>query len=318
MKLRHVYGPVPSRRLGQSLGVNPIPFKTCNYSCVYCQLGRTSHLTNTRCGFFPRLEILREIRLALGQCRGRTDYVTFVGEGEPTLCRDLGFLIERTKELTNLPIAVITNGSLLYQEKVRRDLLQADVVLPSLDVTDQSAFVKLNRPHKALKISQIIAGMTQFRDQFAGQLWMEVMLVRGVNDSVDELVKIEDALRHIAPDRVFVNVPVRPPAESWVAPPETERLSLVRSILENAHVHDHPESGPFDIPGNDDPLVSVLMIIRRHPMRRDQVVETLHTLSPLAIEKAIDELEAAGRIQKVLYRGESFYTCCEGRYGKKQ
>jgi wyosine [tRNA(Phe)-imidazoG37] synthetase (radical SAM superfamily) len=275
-------------------------------------------VTNSQRAFFPKSEILREIRLALGQCRGNTDYVTFVGEGEPTLCRDLGFLIERTKEWTNLPIAVITNGSLLYRKEVRRDLLQADVVLPSLDVTDQAAFVKLNRPHKTLEISKIIAGMTQFRDQFTGQLWMEVMLVRGVNDSVDELLKIEDALRQIAPDRVYVNVPVRPPAESWVAPPEPESLSLVRSILENAYVHEHPESGSFDIAEHGDPLVSVLMIIRRHPMRRDQIAKTLHALSPLAIEEAIDELEAAGRIQQISYRGESFYTFPEGRYGKKR
>ena len=134
MDFRYVYGPVPSRRLGRSLGVNPIPFKTCNYSCAYCQLGRTSHLTNTRKDFYPADDILSEVREAMSQHEVDTDVVTFVGEGEPTLCRSLGYLIRETKKLTQKPVAVITNGSLLYRDDVRQELAPADVVMPSLDV----------------------------------------------------------------------------------------------------------------------------------------------------------------------------------------
>jgi len=153
-KFKYVYGPVPSRRLGRSLGVNPIPFKTCNYSCVYCQLGRTLHLINERKSFFPKDDILEEILESVKIHKGKIDYITFVGEGEPTLNKDLGWLIRKAKDRTNLKIAVITNGALLYREDVKEDLLAADVVLPSLDAGSEETFKKINRPHKDLKINK--------------------------------------------------------------------------------------------------------------------------------------------------------------------
>ncbi|MHA1407905.1 MAG: radical SAM protein [Candidatus Heimdallarchaeaceae archaeon] len=173
--MKYVFGPVPSRRLGRSLGISPIPFKTCNFSCIYCQLGRTNNFTNERKEFYPVEDIAQEVEEALNQ-GFNLDFITIVGDGEPTLYKSLGTLILSIKELTSIPIAVITNGALLYQEKVREDLLDADVVLPTLDVYNEKLFRIINRPHKELKFEKIIEGFRKFREEFKKQIWIEVML----------------------------------------------------------------------------------------------------------------------------------------------
>ena len=173
MAFRYVYGPVPFPRLGRSLGVNPIPMKACNHSCVYCQSGRTPKQTNTREDFFPPEEVQEEIRQAVDLPGGDADSVTFVGEGEPTLCQSIGRLIDFTKEVSSLPVAVITNGGLFSLEDVRNELARADVVMPSLDAAEQETYEKVNRPHDFLKIAETIDGMARFRALYRGQLWME-------------------------------------------------------------------------------------------------------------------------------------------------
>jgi len=314
MRFKYVYGPVPSRRLGRSLGVNPIPFKTCNYSCVYCQLGRTSPLTNTQRDFFPPGQILEEIRTAAKLHTDDTDCVTFVGEGEPTLCKSLGDLIGRTKEMIGLPVAVITNGSLLHRDDVRHRLGQADVVMPSLDAADQETFQKVNRPHGTLKITEIVDGMARFRQMFHGQLWIEVMLIRGVNEGEEALLEVRRALDRIAPDRVYVNVPIRPPAESWVTAPDTEGLVRAHALLGDVVFIDVSESGVFSTAGFDSPVEAVSMIVRRHPMRMEQILKTLDMFSQEAIDVALQALKADGKMQEVLYRGDVYYATGEGRY----
>ena len=314
MEFRYVYGPVPSRRLGRSLGVNPIPFKACNYSCVYCQLGLTSYLTNTRQDFFPPQEILEEIQKALELHGDQMDYVTFVGEGEPTLCQSLGALIRHTKERSGLPVAVITNGSLIGQEDVGQELIQADVVMPSLDAADQETFRRLNRPRGTFEIEDIIDGMIRFRQRFPGQLWVEVMLVRGVNDHEEALLGLRRALDRIGPDRIYVNVPIRPPAEGWVEPPEVEGLVRAHALLGEAVFIDQPEEGAFSTAGFAQPVEAVQMIVRRHPMRQDQIRETLGRFSSEAVEAALTELVAAGKMRAITYRGNVYYATGEGRY----
>ena len=159
----YVYGPVPSRRLGQSLGVDPIPFKTCNYNCVYCQLGRTTPLTNERRDFFPPETILAQVQDALERHQpSEVDYVTFVGQGEPTLCASLGWLIRHVKALTDIPVAVLTNGALLFQPEVREELAAADLVMPTLDAADQKTFRKINRPWPHFRIAEIIEVLRPF------------------------------------------------------------------------------------------------------------------------------------------------------------
>ncbi len=316
-ELKFVYGPVPSRRLGRSLGVNPIPLKTCNYSCIYCQLGRTQHLINERKEFFSKEDILEEILYSVELNRGKIDFITFVGEGEPTLNKNLGWLIVETKK-TELPIAVITNGALLYREDVREDLSKADVVLPSLDSVSENTFKILNRPHKDLKIEKIIEGMVEFRRSFEGQIWLEIILVKGINDSEKELEGLSRVLREIKPDRVYINVPIRPPTEPWVEPPDEEAIVRAHAILGDVIPIVNQEMGEFGIEGFDNPVEAIKFICRRHPMREDEIIETLKRNFDGVDSGFIMKLVKEGILRKITYRGTNFYITPEVRMVRKQ
>jgi len=305
---RLVYGPVPSRRLGQSLGVDPIPFKTCNYNCVYCQLGRTQPLTNGRKDFFPREVILGQVKDALeAHAPGEIDYVTFVGQGEPTLCASLGWLIRQTKALTEIPVAVITNGALLFLPEVRGELASADMVIPTLDAADQETFRRINRPWPRFRVAEIIQGMSQFREMFPGQIWLEVMLVGGLNDAEDMLFSLRDALQRIQPDRVQINVPVRPPAESWVQIPDEEALMRAMAILGEAAEVVAPYEGAFDLSGTESLVEAILAIIRRHPMRESRLIEALSRYAPDEVQATLSALEQSGQARRRRYRGQAFW-----------
>ena len=310
---RFVYGPVPSRRLGQSLGVDPIPFKTCNYNCVYCQLGRTRRLTHERRDFFPREAILAQIRDALEAHRpGEIHYVTFVGQGEPTICASLGWLIRQVKAVTEVPVAVLTNGALLSQTDVREELAAADVVIPTLDAADQPTFRRINRPWPQFRIAEIVEGMAQFREMFQGQLWIEVMLVQGLNDAEEVLLLLRDALRRIRPDRVQINLPVRPPAEPWVRIPEEEAILRAVAILgETAEVMAPYEEGEFDLSGAESLMEAVLSIIRRHPMRESHLLEALSRYAPQEVQATLAALEESGQAVRREYRGQAFWQYAE-------
>jgi wyosine [tRNA(Phe)-imidazoG37] synthetase (radical SAM superfamily) len=319
--MRRVYGPVPSRRLGRSLGVNPIPFKTCNYSCVYCQLGRTTHMTNQRRDFFPPEELLNEIKGVLEPASDEheLDFVTFIGEGEPTLCKSLGWLISKTKELADIPVAVDTNGSLLYRADVRNELSQADVVMPSLDAGTAATFSKINRPQRGIAFDAMVEGIERFRRAYRGELWVEVMLVKGLNDSEDELQALKRRLKRIAPDRIYINVPIRPPAEPWAVPPDQEAIVLAQAILSDLNVVDitAEEQGGFSIAGFSNPEEAILAIIRRHPMREEQVIETLQhfAVEEEAVQESLLRLAKSGKIKKVTYQEKVFWLSEEERRG---
>jgi wyosine [tRNA(Phe)-imidazoG37] synthetase (radical SAM superfamily) len=325
--MKIVYGPVPSRRLGRSLGVGPIPFKTCDYSCVYCQLGRTTQMTNQRKDFFPPAELLDEIKsiIEVESSHSEIDFVTFVGEGEPTLCKSLGWLIRKTKEIADVPIAVDTNGSLLYREDVRNDLLEADVVMPSLDAGTAETFRRINRPHRGLDFKTVVEGMERFRRGYDGEIWVEVMLVKGLNDSEEELEAIKSRLEHIEPNRTYINVPIRPPAEPWAVPPDKESIALAHAILSDVNVVDitAEETGEFSVEGFTSPEDAILAIIRRHPMREEQVIETLKPLSfkkkalpkRYNIQDSLTRLEESGKIKKVEYRKKVFWLTEEEKRG---
>lgn len=314
--MSEVYGPVPSRRLGQSLGVDPIPLKTCNYNCVYCQLGRTRPLSNARRDFFPPENILAQVQTALAAREpGDIDYVTFVGQGEPLLCASLGRLIRGVKAMSEIPVAVITNGSLIYRSEVREELVAADVVMPTLDAAEEDLFRRVNRPWPKLHIGDIIEGMVSFREMFEGQLWVEVMLVKGLNDSEDSLLSLRDALALIRPDRTQINVPVRPPAETWVEIPDDEAVIRATSILGEASEVVAPYEGQFDLSGCADVREAIEAIIRRHPMREGRLVETLARhlsasrprVSLEQVERTLTEMEANGQTTRRAYRGETFW-----------
>ena len=307
--MNYVFGPVPSRRLGQSLGVDTIPLKTCNWNCVYCQLGRTRPVTNARKAYYPADDILAEVRQALeSHAPGEIDWVTFVGSGEPTLHEDIGYLIRGVKALTDLPVAVITNGSLLYLPEVREALRPADAVMPTLDAGNAALYRKINRPHPAITFERLVDGLTAFREMYRGHLWVEVMLVRGLNDTESALREIAALLKRIRPDEVHVLMPTRPPVEPWVQPPDEEGLLRARAILGDVARVVPPISGTFDLRGDEDIVEAILGIITRHPMRHEELVRTLRHWAPEQVTAALNELEHSGRAQVVERYGVRFWS----------
>jgi len=307
--MNYVFGPVPSRRLGQSLGIDTIPLKTCNWNCVYCQLGRSVPLTNKRCDYFPRQDILAEVRTALAAHQsGEINWVTFVGSGEPLLHSSIGWLIREVKTLTHLPVAVITNGSLLYLPEIRRELLVADAVLPTLDAGNPKLYRKINRPHPEITFERLVDGLIVFRKEYRGKLWIEVMLVDGLNDTTQALWESAKILQSIRPDAVHINLPTRPPAEAWVKPPHPESLMRAMAILGYTAEVVHPTEGIFDLSGYDNPVDAIISIITRHPMRQDQLERTLKCWSPKKVNRVLADLEASGKAQVVERYGIPFWV----------
>ena len=317
--MKYVFGPVPSRRLGQSLGVDPIPFKTCNWNCVYCQLGRTSPLTNVRRNYYPPEAIVAQVSAALeAHPPGEIDWVTFVGSGEPTLHASLGWMIRQVKGLASIPVAVITNGSLLYQTEVREELTAADAVLPTLDAGNEKLYRTINRPHPSLTFNSLVEGLIAFRSVYTGRLWLEVMLVRGLNDTEESLRELAALVKRINPDEVHINLPIRPPAEPWVKPPEEEGLMRATALLGDiAHII-HPAEGVFDLSGYANVVDAVVGVITRHPMREEELLRTLNRWTPAEVQQALADLSAHGGARVIVRYGRRFWTAAAGRYGETQ
>ena len=313
--MNYVFGPVPSRRLGQSLGVDTIPLKTCNWNCVYCQLGRSKPLQHERREYFPRAAILDEVRAAIkSHIPGEIDWITFVGSGEPTLHSGLGWLVEQTKALSEIPVAVITNGSLLYLPEVRRGLIHADALLPTLDAGSPDLYRRVNRPHPTATFERLIDGLATFRQEYSGQLWVEIMLVRGLNDSEEALRAIAAALQMICPDEVHINLPTRPPVESWVQPPDEAGLLRARAILGKiAHVV-HPASGAFDLSGSKTLLDALVGIITRHPMQENEILTALERWSPDEIQATLTALQNSGQAQSIERYGQYFWSAAPAHF----
>ena len=313
--MKYVYGPVPSRRLGQSLGIDTIPLKTCNWNCVYCQLGRTQPLKNKRMEYIPSEEILEEVHAALeAHLPGEIDWVTFVGSGEPLLHANLGWLIRQVKGMTQLPVAVITNGSLLYLQEVRHALAAADAVLPSLDAGTADLYRQINRPHPEVTFQRLVEGLIAFREEYHGKLWVEVMLIHGLNDGSQELKDIAHVMRRIRPDAVHINLPTRPPTETWVQLPTDESLMQAMAILGNIAEVVHPAEGSFDLSGYDNVMDAVVGIITRHPMRQEELEHTLSRWSSGLVKQALADLTASGRVQVVERYGMRFWSASPSRY----
>ncbi len=248
---KYLYGPVPSRRLGRSLGVDIVPFKVCTLDCIYCQLGRTTEKTIERKDYFDVEVVLAELRerLVLSEAKelayrkkeilrcaqndksAIADFITISGSGEPTLNAGLGQLIEGIKKITNIPVAVLTNGTLLIDKSVRAACAKADVVMPSLDAGDEQTFQKVNRPHKGISIENLIGGLCAFRNEFSGRMWLEVFFVEGLNTDAEQIGKIKDAIEVIRPDKVQLNTAVRPTANAGVKRVDAEKLQLISEEL---------------------------------------------------------------------------------------
>ncbi|MDX9862090.1 MAG: radical SAM protein [Rhodospirillales bacterium] len=236
MRIRNVFGPVPSRRLGRSLGVDLVPTKACSYDCVYCQLGRTTFKTVERREYVPMTDVLMEVeeRLATGVS---ADFITLSGSGEPTLHSDCGDILRTIKTLTHIPVAVLTNSSLLGDPQVREELMAADLVIPSLDAGDAAMFAKINRPHPAVDFSAMVEGLAAFSHAFTGRLWLEIFLLDGLTANEEEARKIATHAARVRADKVQLNTVSRPPAEEVAKAPPHRRLTELASLFgSNAEV----------------------------------------------------------------------------------
>ncbi|MFC1593989.1 radical SAM protein [Candidatus Omnitrophota bacterium] len=232
--MKYIYGPIQSRRLGVSLGVSLTPHKVCSFDCIYCQLGPTTQKEIQRKEYNSIYQIFEELRTflqAYSSAKDKIDYITLAGFGEPTLNENIGALIERIKKLTSIPVAVLTNSSLFSKQEIRQALLNADMVMPTLCSVQQSDFELINRPAQGLQVSDIMQGLIEFRRAFRGKLWLEIMVIKGVNDSVVKVKQIKEFLQQLKPDKVFLNSPVRPPSETFIEPADRRTLVRMRESL---------------------------------------------------------------------------------------
>jgi wyosine [tRNA(Phe)-imidazoG37] synthetase (radical SAM superfamily) len=259
--------------------------------------------------------ILEQVRRALdSQARSQIDWITFVGSGEPTLHSGLGYMISQVKKISHIPIAVITNGALLFQPEVREDLIQADAVLPSLDAGNPQLYRHINRPHPLVPFESLVSGLKAFRLDYPGKLWIEVMMVKGLNDTERELREIRAILDQLGPDEIHINQPVRPPAEPWVQPTDESGLLRARAILgENARWFPLAEGG-FNLGEFEDVVDAILAVITRHPMRQEELVNALAGWEPEQINQALGRLESSGRAQVVARYGLKFWSAQEAYY----
>lgn len=302
--MKYVYGPVPSRRLGRSLGISPIPKKACNYSCIYCQLGRTNHMTNTRQMFFSVKEIMDEFDEAL---KNNVDFdvVTIVGEGEPTLYLGLGELISEIKKKTGKPVAVITNGALFYDANLRSELYKADIVLPTLDAYDDESLKKINRPHGTIDFKMVNDGLKTFSEEYQGQLWIELMLIDGVNDDDESLGKYSEALKKLKYDRLYINTPVRPPAESFVKAVDHNRMNHAVEVLRGISIDLLNSKGFHSEIG--DHYEAIMSIIKRHPMNQFEIEGFLKSRNCSNFDAILEDLKNDSKVAAINYKGYVTY-----------
>ncbi|MCX5632998.1 MAG: radical SAM protein [Phycisphaerae bacterium] len=309
-KIEHIFGPVPSRRLGQSLGIDLIPSKTCTYDCLYCQVGRTTRKTIERKSWINIDEVIAELKNKLST---KPDYITLSGSGEPTLCSDCGRLIEKIKQITDIPIAVITNGLLLFDPEVRKELLVADVVMPSLNGGDEETFKKINRPCPEITFDKMLQGLIDFRREFKGKYWLEVFLIAGLNDSDEQIEKLAACIEKIRPDKVQLNTVTRPPAEDVQAVSKEQLQQIAKRIYRNAEViadfksakgrltAGDDKSGDFKIKSDD-----IVEMLKRRPCSADDIAAGLK-ISKIETLKHIEELIKSGRIEAVRQSGSIYY-----------
>jgi len=301
-KSGHVFGPVPSRRLGRSLGIDLIPSKTCTYDCLYCQVGRTTQKTVERKIWIPVDEIIAELKDKLST---KPDYITLSGSGEPTLYSDCGRLIREIKKITNIPIAVITNGSLLFMPDVRKDIEDADMVIPSLDAGDEETFKKINRPAAEITFDKMLQGLMDFRNEFAGKYWLEVFIVAGLNDSDEQIDSLAACIEKIKPDRVQLNTVTRPPAEDVGAVSHQRLEQIAQRIYKNTEViadfKSDDKTGDFKVKSDD-----VIEMLKRRPCSAEDIASGLK-MSKLEVLKHIEKLIDSGRIEAVRQNDKIYY-----------
>lgn len=303
-KRKYLYGPVPSRRLGRSLGVDIVPLKICTLDCVYCQLGKTLTKTVERKDYVPVQSVLAELAEAIAE-GVEADFISIAGSGEPTLHARLGELIDGIRQVTTIPVAIITNGTLLYRPDVRADCAKADVVMPSLDGADERTFRKINCPYPGISAEKVISGLCKFRKEFPGRIWLEVFFVEGINTGPEQIAAIRDAIKRIGPDKVQLNTAVRPPADPNVKRLSNERLRDIAAQLGpgcevvadfSPGRHDVPiESQAPAMPQSHAPssAETLFSMLKRRPC----------SLNDISVSLGISRNEAMTHISDLLHRG---------------
>lgn len=303
---KYLYGPVPSRRLGSSLGIDLIPHKVCTYNCIYCQIGKTTLKTLLREEYLPVNEILKEVEIFIRERNVSVDYLSLSGSGEPTLHSGIGKVIEGIKAITSLPVAVITNGALLYDESVRKDLLNADLILPSMDAVSDEVFKMINRPHSDLSVEKMIGGLIDFRGHFKGQIWLEILFCKGVNDKPEELKKMKEAIKMIHPERIHLNTVVRPPSEEYALPLNQNEMEEIRTFFgEKASIISEFDRHPLFTPERNIEE-KILKILKRRPLSLSDLSRNMG-IAESKINSSILLLIKEGFVRKKVFGNSIFY-----------
>jgi wyosine [tRNA(Phe)-imidazoG37] synthetase (radical SAM superfamily) len=305
---KYIFGPVPSRRLGRSLGVDVVPAKVCSFDCIYCQAGRTTNKTVERAEYVSTADVIAELNDWLPA--GAADFITFSGNGEPTLHSGIGEIIAWLKTYSGVPAAVITNGSLLHLPDVRDELAPADLVVPSLDTANPVTFRRLNRPDPSLDIETVIEGLVVFTREFAGEVWLEHFIVPGINDTPAELKALAEANARIAPTRVQLNTAVRPPAETTVRPmPYAELCAIAEKYFPGAEViaaYDGESAGRRSA-APSDPAATARSLMSRRPITAEDLARTARIDIKLAV-KTLELMVHGGEATVVDRDGGRFYS----------
>jgi wyosine [tRNA(Phe)-imidazoG37] synthetase (radical SAM superfamily) len=306
---KHIFGPVCSRRLGRSLGIDLLPFKTCTYSCVYCECGATTNHTTGRRVFFPTEDVIAELDKVLSQ-RPDLDYITFAGSGEPTLSLSIGPVIAHLKNTyPEYPVAVLTNGSLFQLAEVRKEVAQADLIIPTLTTARQQTFERIHHPAPGLSIDAIIQGLTELRTEFSHEIWLEVFVVPPLNTTAGELAALKDAIGRIRPDRVQLNTLDRPGTEEWVRAADPDELERIRAFLGNGipvDVIGLPQSRARLPRFSDDLLSEIRETIARRPCTAEDIAR-MTGLHLDEVIKYLGELMVQGRVNIRRERRGIFY-----------
>lgn len=309
----HVYGPVPSRRLGRSLGIDLVPFKTCPYDCIYCQLGRTTHKTVELDEYVSVDGVLAELRGKLTQ-EPAPDFIGLAGSGEPTLHSRLADIIAGIKALTDVPVAVLTNGSLLWKPEVRAGLAKADLVMPSLDAGTSSSFARVNRPHAALSFERMVDGLRTFSQQYAGRLWLEVFIVARMTDRLEEVEQIAAIVDTMRVDRVQLNTVARPPAEVSALSVAVNGLEKLRGLFScpSEVIAENRQGQHIHSSGKENVADQIVALLSRRPCTVEGIATGLG-LRPNEVLKYLDVLCAKGAIGSARREEAIFYERTRGR-----
>jgi wyosine [tRNA(Phe)-imidazoG37] synthetase (radical SAM superfamily) len=302
--MAHLFGPVPSRRLGRSLGVDLIPPKTCPYHCIYCEVGPTTCQTGQRFDYQTE-GIIQEMAGYLQNLGVRPDVITLAGSGEPTLNLGLGRIIRKIKAMSQIPVAVLTNGALLYLPEVREELVAADIVLPSLDAAREETYLAINRPLPGLSLASLLDGLTSFRREYRGQIWLEVMLLRGLNDTAEELTLLHRALQKIDPDKIQLNTAVRPVVEAAARPLNADEMAAAAAYLGGpvSVIASFRQPDIAGAPCQDEDLGEMLS---RRPMTAPDLAQALG-LPLMQVVARLKHLQDSGRVAFNRYRDQEFY-----------